>query len=148
VYFVHNLWETLVTRTGDRTGRFSLQDVYERAAAILDAHEEGAAAFVAANHPELYAELHGPDGETFGIEKMRRFCDLLFAVIATANDEHDGHLTILSFTTGWKACYGTVELDNREMGRMDVAALPNYPTLEAALAGVLTGESKLPEYVA
>jgi hypothetical protein len=61
-------------------------------------------------------------------------------VIDTAEREHDGHLTVMRFTTHWKAFYGTPDLDDRERGRMFVAGLPAYPTMEQAIASLLDSE--------
>ena len=44
----------------------------------------------------------------------------------------DGHLTIMRFTTGWKACFGTPDLDTGR-GRTQVEALKTYKTLSEAI---------------
>src|SRR5437763_6902846 len=49
-----------------------------------------------------------------------------------ARERAGGHLTLQRFTTGWKVVLGTPDLDSGA-GRHEVAALPAYPTLEAAL---------------
>lgn len=33
---------------------------------------------------------------------------LLLKVIEEADKNHDGHFTLMKFTTNWRACYGTV----------------------------------------
>lgn len=63
--------------------------------------------------------------------------ELVRQVEQVAREQHGGHLTIMSFTTHWKAAYGTPDLDSGK-GRWEVESLPAYPTLEAALAGLLT----------
>ncbi len=55
-----------------------------------------------------------------------------------------GHLTPLRFTSGWKVARGTPDLDSGA-GRHEVAALPTYPTLEAALEAFVVGVPEIPE---
>lgn len=43
--------------------------------------------------------------------------DLLNKVIEYANKHHDGHFTLMKFTTNWRACYGTIN-DRFEIGKM------------------------------
>lgn len=45
---------------------------------------------------------------------------------------HDGHLTIMRFTTGWKAMLGTPDLDTSK-GREQISTLKGYESLEDAL---------------
>lgn len=54
-----------------------------------------------------------------------------------------GHLTIMRFTTGWKAWFGTPSFDPEEM-RAGIAGLPSYPALEWALRSLLINRSMLP----
>ena len=51
--------------------------------------------------------------------------------MATMNKQIDGHLTIMAFTTGWKAMFGTPELS--EAGRAELWQQATWPTLEKAL---------------
>lgn len=51
--------------------------------------------------------------------------------MATMNKQIDGHLTIMAFTTGWKAMFGTPELS--EAGRAELWQMVTSPTLEKAL---------------
>jgi len=53
-----------------------------------------------------------------------------------ANSKTDGHFTILKFTTHWKACLGTPNLDTGE-GREQVWGLKSYSTLAEAIKGVI-----------
>ena len=55
-----------------------------------------------------------------------------------------GHLTLLRFSSGWKVAVGTPDLDSWA-GRHEVAALPTYPTLEAALEALVIGVPEIPE---
>jgi hypothetical protein len=49
-----------------------------------------------------------------------------------AKRDHDGHLTIMRFTTGWKAMFGTPDLTGGE-GRQEIQDLFQHETLEEAL---------------
>lgn len=56
--------------------------------------------------------------------------------------DYGGHLTILKFTTGWKAMFGTPDLDTGsvEVGRgarEHINDLPNCATIEEALESLL-----------
>lgn len=53
-----------------------------------------------------------------------------------AEQNFDGHLTIMRFTTGWKATFGTPDLDSG-FGRVQVADLTPYLTLREALRALL-----------
>jgi len=77
--------------------------------------------FVTATHPEIQF--------------------LLNQAIFTARNQHDGHLTMMRFSTGWKVCFGTPELDTGN-GREQVLMLPLFETLEAALEHLLAVQSK------
>ena len=50
----------------------------------------------------------------------------------------DGHLTIMRFTTHWKAMFGTPNLDID--GRVEVRRLKGSPTLEQALKQLILEE--------
>lgn len=62
--------------------------------------------------------------------------ELISVAEAIAKDRFDGHLTLMKFTTGWKAAWGTPDLDSGD-GRSQVARLKPYPSLEDALKGLL-----------
>ncbi len=49
-----------------------------------------------------------------------------------AEKKHDGHLTIMRFTAGWKAMFGTPDLDSGN-GRKEVENLVRHETLDEAL---------------
>lgn len=104
----------------------------------MEQHEE-----FAAKHPRLAAVLDGPNGEELAQGMLLDFCDTLFRVSGEAKEKHDGHLTIMRFTTHWKAFYGTPTFDY-PIGREEVWRLPAYPNMQAALSAVLAGESELP----
>ena len=53
-----------------------------------------------------------------------------------ANSKTDGHFMILKFTTHWKACLGTPNLDTGE-GREQVWDLKSYNTLAEAIKGAI-----------
>ncbi len=46
-----------------------------------------------------------------------------------AIEKHDGHLTIMRFTSGWKACLGTVDTSDRER----LWEMPFFDTAEDAM---------------
>lgn len=54
-----------------------------------------------------------------------------------AEKRHDGHLTMLRFTTHWKCMFGTPNLDTG--ARDEVHALQGAPTLRDALINLLRG---------
>ena len=49
---------------------------------------------------------------------------------------HDGHLTIMRFTTGWKSFLGTPDLDS-DHGRGQVAGVPAHDNLRDSLLVLL-----------
>lgn len=51
-----------------------------------------------------------------------------------------GHLTLMRFTSGWKAMIGTPDLDAGE-GRGEVSKLKTYPTLQEALLSIIIGRA-------
>ena len=53
--------------------------------------------------------------------------------------DYGGHLTIMRFTTEWKAMLGTPELDTGE-GRDQVLNLKGYESLEDALSYLIIDE--------
>ena len=57
-------------------------------------------------------------------------------VMGIARQHHDGHFTLLSFTTGFKCAFGTPNLDTGE-GRSQVLELKTHKTLEEALVDAL-----------
>lgn len=56
-----------------------------------------------------------------------------------AKNRKDGHLTIMRFTTHWKATLGTPDLHGGA-GYDEVSRLRGFPTLSEALAYLLTTE--------
>ena len=61
---------------------------------------------------------------------------LLALMDLEAHKHYDGHYTIFSFTTGYKAAFGTPDLDH-ERGRLQLAQIPNSPSMQAALVAAL-----------
>jgi hypothetical protein len=55
-----------------------------------------------------------------------------------AAERHDGHLTLLRFTTGWKACLGTPDLEGGGGGDQ-VRRLRAFPTIKEALVALILG---------
>jgi hypothetical protein len=67
--------------------------------------------------------------------KEPNLLELIAAAEAIARRYADGHITLLRFTTNhWKAMLGTVDAD---FERVRVSAAPMYPTLAAALRGLV-----------
>jgi hypothetical protein len=62
--------------------------------------------------------------------------DVLDVVEAHAKEFYDGHYTVMAFTTGVKAMFGTVDLDTG-YGRYDLLALPAYPDAHIAMSHML-----------
>ena len=59
-----------------------------------------------------------------------------------AKQQTDGHISILKFTTGWKAFFGTTNLDiggDRER----IARMPAFETLEGALQNLIINKIKI-----
>jgi len=74
------------------------------------------------------------------MSEFDRLCLLLDLAENRAIEESDGHLTIMRFTTGWKAMFGTPDLDGN--GRAEVAALPMRESLEEALQSLWCAPGK------
>jgi len=53
-----------------------------------------------------------------------------------AKKETDGHITIMKFTSGWKAAFATPDLDAGR-GREQINKLKNHDTLEEAIKDLL-----------
>jgi len=67
----------------------------------------------------------------YALEKLNN-ADLLQTIVEFANQEHDGHFAILSFTTGYKVAFGTPDLDGG-YGREQVMGLKGFKTLRDAM---------------
>jgi hypothetical protein len=59
-----------------------------------------------------------------------------------AEKEADGHITIMKFTTGWKAAFATPDLDAGE-GRKQIEKLKKYETLEKAIKDLIIEKTNL-----
>jgi len=68
-------------------------------------------------------------------DKYVRIAKLLEKVDKIAEERHDGHLSLLKFTTHWKVCYGTINTYNG--GYEQVQGLIGFPNLEDALIDLL-----------
>ena len=62
---------------------------------------------------------------------MERTSQLLSLLTARADTNHDGHLTIMKFTTNWRVGFGTVS------DRDDIGKLAEGSTFEDAAGKVL-----------
>ena len=65
--------------------------------------------------------------------KTPKLANLLRQAENVAMQEHGGHLTLMRVNTGWKAMYGSPDLETDE-GRRKVQALKTFKTLYEALA--------------
>lgn len=72
---------------------------------------------------------------------LSSFDDVFKLVEVHASEFYDGHFTIMSFTTGVKAMFGTIDLDTG-CGRYDLLQLPAYPDTQIALAFALVEDEK------
>ena len=71
----------------------------------------------------------------------------LLALVATwARQHHDGHYTILTFTTGHKVAFGTPDLYPGGQGYAQVGELPQWPTLQEALVHALLADKTFYDY--
>lgn len=61
---------------------------------------------------------------------------LLESMSLYARRKYDGHFTLFSFTTGYKAAFNTPDMDSGE-GRQQVERLPSFPNLHDALVHAL-----------
>jgi hypothetical protein len=86
--------------------------------------------------------------DTFKNEK--KILELLKKIEEVADRDHDGHFTIMKFTTNWRACFGTPYNDpitDLSMTKDDpcyeatVPAMPKGKTLEAALKNLIKKET-------
>ncbi len=82
------------------------------------------------------ANLTAPQIEDLDIETLLGLVEVL------ASQKADGHITVMRFTTEWKATLGTPNLDTGE-GREEVANLKSYSSLRKALVGLLVNQERL-----
>lgn len=126
---------------------FQLQDAYgkssntckqlDSARAKVDAVRCELDNLVCAENPSVNDQIvincyYGTAREEFVTANNPQLQFLLNQAITYARIKHDGHLTILRFTTGWKAAYGTPDLDTN-VGRKQVEQLKSFPSLEEVL---------------
>jgi hypothetical protein len=65
--------------------------------------------------------------------------------IARAERDFDGHITLMRFTGGWKAAFGTPGFFIGTAGAHQVGQLPNHTTLRAALATLANDQPSFDE---
>lgn len=70
------------------------------------------------------------------MSKQTDIAFLLQEVVKIANKHYDGHFAIFSFTTHFKAGFGTPDLDSGA-GREQIRKRPGFPTLQSALADLI-----------
>lgn len=63
------------------------------------------------------------------------FNDCLNRIIKIANEKYDGHFTLMSFTTHFKACFGTIN------GREHIKSLKPHKTIDDAVFYLLEQDS-------
>ncbi len=62
--------------------------------------------------------------------------ELLEKAVSVADRDHDGHVTFLKFTIGWKVSFGTPDLDTG-YGRKEIRDLKAFDSLQEALEELL-----------
>lgn len=86
--------------------------------------------------------------DTFKNEK--KILELLKKIEEVADKYHDGHFTIMKFTTNWRACFGTPYNDpitdlsitkDDPVYESTVPAMPKGKNLEAALNNLIKKET-------
>lgn len=65
-------------------------------------------------------------------EKAPKLARLLRQIESIAQQKHGGHLTLMRVDTGWKAMYGSLNLDTEE-GRRELQKLKTFKSLYEAL---------------
>lgn len=68
-------------------------------------------------------------------EKAPKLARLLRQVETTAQQKHNGHLSLLRVDAGWKAMYGSLNLDTEE-GRRELQKLKTFKSLYEALTAL------------
>ncbi len=68
---------------------------------------------------------------------------LLALTEKVAVKKHDGHVTILRFTTGWKSTFCTPDLDSHH-GREQVKSIPAHSSLRDSLIDLLLEHHRVP----
>jgi hypothetical protein len=63
------------------------------------------------------------------------YAKLLALLVAEADRNHDGHLTIMKFTTNWRVSFGTPEQVMDEEVLFEGKDGPAYPEVEAMPVG-------------
>jgi hypothetical protein len=86
--------------------------------------------------PEEHTKLLG----SFEVDR------LLKMVTIEAKRLHDGHFTILAFTTNYKVAFGTPEPDHMEWVGGPIWAMPGFKTLKEALIHALVSGKDFDDY--
>lgn len=73
------------------------------------------------------------------MQKQKLDLRTLITLAEMKAEDYSGHLTIMRFTTEWKAMPGTPDLDTGE-GRKQVLSLKGYESLEDALLYLIIEE--------
>lgn len=99
--------------------------------------------------PAVYSEDELPfDDDTpqriqeSGMSEHAELVKLLQWAETIAEDDYDGHLTIMRFTTGWKSAFGTPNLDGAG-GRESVEQVPGFKTLDESLQHLVEHKTSL-----
>lgn len=80
--------------------------------------------------------LTAPEVHEMNLDTLLGLAEIL------ANQKADGHITLMRFTTGWKAIIGTPNLDTGE-GRAEIANLKSHSSLREALVDLLINQNEL-----
>ena len=60
-----------------------------------------------------------------------------------ANRDYDGHFSILKFTTGYKAFFGTAQMDFDNRHYREVFELPTFPDMTTAIVEAIDNEYEI-----
>lgn len=120
----------------DTTGLWQLHESEERASWLVSPNGKllgmqfdiGRDVWLLAREPDIWTTS---DLQVAG-EKAPRLGQLMRQAETTAAQKHGGHLTLMRVDTGWKAMYGTPNLETEE-GRRELQKLKIFKSLYEAL---------------
>jgi hypothetical protein len=121
----------------DNTGLWQLHESEERSSWLVSPNgkllgmqfDMGRDVWLLDREPDIWTVN---DLQTAG-EKSPKLARLLRQVETTAQQKHSGQLTLLRVDAGWKAIYGSLNLDTEE-GRRELQKAKTFKSLYEALA--------------
>ena len=125
----------------DTTGLWQLHESEERASWLVSPNGKllgmqfdiGRDVWLLAREPDIRTTS---DLQVAG-EKAPKLGQLMSQAETTAAQKHGGHLTLMRVDTGWKAMYGTPNLETEE-GRRELQKLKTFKSLYEALRDLTT----------